>query len=83
MTADLHNSGFSNQISVDFSAFVIDAMSSKYADLNTIWQVMDVRDLKFEDDSIDIAIDKSTLDGKNLLSWLSTVSLISVDYKTS
>jgi len=38
-------------------------MMLKYASLNTSkWQVMDVRDLKLEDGSVDIAIDKGTLD---------------------
>lgn len=37
-------------------------MRAKYADLNTKWEVMDVRDLKLEDASVDVAIDKGTLD---------------------
>jgi hypothetical protein len=41
---------------------VINAMMLKYASLKTSWQVMDVRDLKLEDGSIDVAIDKGTLD---------------------
>lgn len=37
-------------------------MMLKYASLKTSWQVMDVRDLKLEDGSVDLAIDKGTLD---------------------
>lgn len=37
-------------------------MSAKYAHINQAWKVMDIRDLKFEDNSIDVAIDKGTLD---------------------
>lgn len=62
MTADLHDVGYTNQTSIDFSAVVIDAMKLKYAALNTIWHVMDVRSLQFPDSSVDIAIDKGTLD---------------------
>jgi len=62
LTADLHTLGYSNQTSVDFSQVVIDAMKSKYASLNTRWILMDVRELDFPDASVDIAIDKGTLD---------------------
>jgi hypothetical protein len=47
---------------VDFSAVVIDAMKVKYAALDQKWTVMDVRCMQFDDVSIDIAIDKGTLD---------------------
>ena len=59
---DLHTLGYTHQTSVDFSSVVIDAMSKKYESINQTWKVMDIRDLKFEDASIDVAIDKGTLD---------------------
>jgi hypothetical protein len=62
LTSDLHNLGYSNQISVDFSQVLINAMSLKYAALNTTWSVMDVRKLDIPDASVDLAIDKGTLD---------------------
>ncbi|KAL2069602.1 hypothetical protein VTL71DRAFT_14281 [Oculimacula yallundae] len=62
LTSDLYSEGYKNQISVDFSQVVIAAMSSKYAELGQQWTVMDVRRLEFEDASIDVAIDKGTLD---------------------
>ena len=62
MTADLHNLGYGNQTSVDFSSVVIEAMREKYKALETTWEVMDVRDLKLGDESVDVAIDKGTLD---------------------
>ena len=37
-------------------------MMVKYAELGTRWSVMDVRKLEFQDASIDVAIDKGTLD---------------------
>lgn len=37
-------------------------MEEKYASLNTNWRVMDIRNMELEDKSIDVAIDKATLD---------------------
>ncbi|TVY47578.1 Endothelin-converting enzyme [Lachnellula occidentalis] len=62
LTADLHDTGYKTQTSIDFSPVVINAMSAKYAGLNTTWSVMDVRAIQFPESSIDVAIDKSTLD---------------------
>ena len=63
LTADLHALGYTtNQTSIDFSQVVVDAMRTKYSELNTRWDVMDVRDLQIPDGSVDVAIDKGTLD---------------------
>jgi SAM-dependent methyltransferase len=62
LTADLHRLGYTHQTSVDFSQVVIDAMKSKYAQLDTQWILMDVRELDLRDASVDIAVDKGTLD---------------------
>jgi hypothetical protein len=62
LTADLHALGYASQLSVDFSQVVISSMAAKYASLQTQWLVMDVRDLQLEDASVDVAIDKGTLD---------------------
>jgi hypothetical protein len=37
-------------------------MMTKYSDLETRWGVMDVRELQLPDGSVDVAIDKGTLD---------------------
>ena len=42
--------------------WVIDAMKTKYSDLGLRRDVMDVRDLRLPASSVDVAIDKSTLD---------------------
>lgn len=47
---------------MDFSEVVIEAMKVKYAALGTRWEVMDVRDLQLESESVETAIDKGTLD---------------------
>ncbi|OBT47239.1 hypothetical protein VE00_03458 [Pseudogymnoascus sp. WSF 3629] len=62
LTADIYNLGHTNQTSVDFSQVVIDAMQLKYSSLETRWRVMDVRQLELPDGSVDVAIDKGTLD---------------------
>ncbi|CZR56661.1 uncharacterized protein PAC_06550 [Phialocephala subalpina] len=62
LTADLYSLGYTNQTSIDFAPFVIDAMKAKYASLDTRWLYMDARHTSFPDASIDVAIDKSTLD---------------------
>lgn len=62
LTADLHGLEYVNQTSVDFSEEVITAMQKKYEDLAQRWQVMDVRDIQLPSGSVDVAIDKGTLD---------------------
>ncbi|TVY88067.1 Endothelin-converting enzyme, partial [Lachnellula willkommii] len=64
LTADLHTLGYTHQLSVDFSQVVIEAMKLKYAALgaDTEWRVMDVRALEMGDGSVDVAVDKGTLD---------------------
>ncbi|PBP18577.1 Endothelin-converting enzyme 2 [Diplocarpon rosae] len=62
LTSDLYHAGYKHQICVDFSQVVITAMMTKYAGLNQKWAVMDVRQLELQDSSIDLAIDKGTLD---------------------
>lgn len=53
---------YTNQISVDFSRALIDTKATKYAELQTSWRVMDVRNLELATGTVDIAIDKGTLD---------------------
>ncbi|TQS34594.1 hypothetical protein Golomagni_05017 [Golovinomyces magnicellulatus] len=62
LTSDFTHDGYTNQISVDFSPVLIQAMKKTYASLQTQWLVMDVRDLQLEKESVHIAIDKGTLD---------------------
>jgi len=57
LTADLFCLKYTNQLSVDFSEVVIEQMQTKRPDLEL--RVDDVRNLKLEDCSFDIAIDKA------------------------
>ena len=58
LTSDLYKLKYRNQISIDFSSIVIEAMSAKYAKLGMQWHVMDVRKLQFPDSCFDVTIDK-------------------------
>ena len=61
---DMYESGYEHIHNIDISQVVIDQMKLRNKDkANMEWQVMDVTDMKeFEDESFDIAIDKSTID---------------------
>ena len=58
MPADLFNLHYTEQLSVDFSETVIKQMQVKHPNLE--WRVEDVRRLKLENSSFDIAIDKAS-----------------------
>lgn len=63
LSADMYDDGYLDITNIDYSKVCIDMMSeiNKSRD-HMKYEVMDVRDLKFEDNSFDIAIDKSTID---------------------
>lgn len=59
----MYDSGYRNINNMDISSVVIDQMwdwNSDWEEMN--WEVMDVWDLKYDDNTFDIAIDKSTID---------------------
>ncbi|OHS98362.1 Phosphoethanolamine N-methyltransferase-related protein [Tritrichomonas foetus] len=60
MSFDLKNSGFPEVISIDISPAVIEKMKRKHPDLQ--WLIMDVADLKFDENYFDIIFDKGTID---------------------
>ena len=55
---DLYKLGLKNQICIDFSAVVIGKMRVQHASLHMEWIVMDVRDMKMDAESVDVAFDK-------------------------
>jgi Methyltransferase domain len=56
---ELYGLGYISQCSVDFSPVAITNMREKCRDLDGLeWEIMDVRNLVFKDDSFDIAFDK-------------------------
>jgi len=60
----MYDDGFKNIVNIDFSGVLIEKMRSLHAETRPEmeWHEMDIRDLKFEDDSFDVAIDKGTMD---------------------
>lgn len=60
---DMYKGGYRNIANIDISNVVIAQMKERNADKPEMtWEVMDVRDLAFDSNSFDLAIDKSTID---------------------
>ncbi|KAJ3843240.1 S-adenosyl-L-methionine-dependent methyltransferase [Lentinula raphanica] len=64
LSQDMYDDGYSNIVNIDYSSIVIENMKQRHRESRPqmSWQEMDVRDLKFEDNSFDVAIDKGTMD---------------------
>jgi len=59
----MYEDGFSDVISIEYSEIVINKMKKAHKDCPQLnYEVMDVRDLKFETGTFDLIIDKGTLD---------------------
>mmetsp|Transcript_67676 Transcript_67676/g.153164 ORF Transcript_67676/g.153164 Transcript_67676/m.153164 type:complete len:207 (-) Transcript_67676:117-737(-) len=57
----MHSDGYTNQINIDLCKNVIAAQKERYPDMD--WRVMDVLDLKFEDEKdFAVVLDKSMID---------------------
>ncbi|KAI9145001.1 S-adenosyl-L-methionine-dependent methyltransferase [Paraphysoderma sedebokerense] len=60
---DMYASNYHNITNIDFSPIVIENMKSEYSTLSSMkWEVMDIRDIKYGNETFDIAIDKGTMD---------------------
>jgi SAM-dependent methyltransferase len=60
---EMYQSGYKNIANIDISKVVIQQMKDRNHEKEEMtWQVMDVRDLKWNSDTFDLAIDKSTID---------------------
>lgn len=57
---DIYKAGYTNMINIDLSEVVIEQMKRKHPDMR--WEVMDVLDLNYEDNSIPRILDKSLID---------------------
>ncbi|KAH9893400.1 S-adenosyl-L-methionine-dependent methyltransferase [Cubamyces lactineus] len=64
LSQDMYDDGYKNIVNTDYSGILIEKMRHKHAQSRPEmeWHEMDIRDLKFEDDSFDVAIDKGTMD---------------------
>ena len=60
---DMYADGYEHIWNVDTSETVIQQMSLRNSGKTELhWEVMDVRDLKFPDETFDLAVDKATID---------------------
>ncbi|KAG8222812.1 hypothetical protein J437_LFUL005018 [Ladona fulva] len=63
LSEQMYGDGYHNIVNIDYSDIVIGNMSKKYADLKKMsWEVMDMRDMSFPDESFDVIFEKGTLD---------------------
>ncbi|KAJ8474431.1 hypothetical protein ONZ51_g7205 [Trametes cubensis] len=64
LSQDMYDDGYKNIVNTDYSGILIEKMRHKHSQSRPEmeWHEMDIRDLKFEDDSFDVAIDKGTMD---------------------
>ncbi|EIM86845.1 S-adenosyl-L-methionine-dependent methyltransferase [Stereum hirsutum FP-91666 SS1] len=63
LSEDMYDDGYKNIVNIDYSDVVIERMKSRHSVRPEMeWHEMDIRDLKFENNSFDIAIDKGTMD---------------------
>ena len=60
---NMYCDGYKNIKNIDISHNVIKVMKERNKDkVGMVYEVMDVRDLKYEDNTFDLAVDKSTID---------------------
>lgn len=60
---DLYDDGYKNVYNIDISSVVINQMIERNKDrVGMMYEVMDVCDMKYENEFFDVAIDKSTID---------------------
>eukprot|EP01016_Furgasonia_blochmanni_P045551 TRINITY_DN643_c0_g1_i7.p1 TRINITY_DN643_c0_g1~~TRINITY_DN643_c0_g1_i7.p1 ORF type:complete len:305 (-),score=37.50 TRINITY_DN643_c0_g1_i7:269-1183(-) len=63
LSEEMYDDGFRNIDNVDISSVVIGQMKERNRERHGMnWEVMDVRDLQYENNTFDLAIDKSTID---------------------
>jgi ubiquinone/menaquinone biosynthesis C-methylase UbiE len=59
----MYADGYLNLYNIDISKYVIDTMKERNKDhIHMKYEVMDVRDLKYDTNTFDLAVDKSTID---------------------
>ncbi|KAF8623206.1 hypothetical protein AX15_006444 [Amanita polypyramis BW_CC] len=64
LSEEMWNDGYKNIMNTDYSSVVIEQMRQRHGNTRPEmeWHEMDVRDLKFESGTFDVAIDKGTMD---------------------
>jgi SAM-dependent methyltransferase len=63
ISQEMYDDGYEHITNMDISPVVIEDMKERNLDRqNMVWEVMDVMNMEYKDESFDIAIDKSTID---------------------
>ncbi|KAF7770350.1 hypothetical protein Agabi119p4_6324 [Agaricus bisporus var. burnettii] len=64
LSEDMWEDGYKNIVNTDYSRVLIENMKQRHGEARPEmqWYEMDVRDLKFDEESFDVAIDKGTMD---------------------
>ncbi|TRM60752.1 S-adenosyl-L-methionine-dependent methyltransferase [Schizophyllum amplum] len=64
LSEDMWDDGYHNIVNVDYSPVVIEQMCRRHGVVRPQmeWHEMDIRELRFDDASFDVAIDKATMD---------------------
>lgn len=64
LSEDMYDDGYKSIVNTDYSGVLIENMQQRheYTRPEMQWLEMDIRDLKFEQDTFDVAIDKGTMD---------------------
>ncbi|PIA13463.1 S-adenosyl-L-methionine-dependent methyltransferase [Coemansia reversa NRRL 1564] len=63
LSGDMYDDGYKDILNIDYSDVVIEQMRQRSRHQHMMrWKVMDVRELALEEGSVDVAIDKGTLD---------------------
>ena len=64
----MYADGFTNITNIDYSLAVIETMRQQCRKLSHMdWQVMDITDMQFDNESFDVVIEKGTLDAMLVL----------------
>lgn len=63
ISQEMYDDGYEHITNIDISPVVIEDMKERNKDRpNMTWEVMDVMNMTYDDETFDIAIDKSTID---------------------
>jgi EEF1A lysine methyltransferase 4 len=62
MCEDMYDEGYWNIQNIDISSVCVESMKQRNYKRDMKWDVMDVRNMNFNDASFDLIIDKSTID---------------------
>ncbi|KAJ7576916.1 S-adenosyl-L-methionine-dependent methyltransferase, partial [Mycena floridula] len=63
LSEQMYDDGYRNIVNIDYSATCIQQMRERHASRPEMeWHEMDIRELQFEDNSFDVALDKGTMD---------------------